>query len=65
MKDSFAAIVAIVILSVGAYYFFDATLGEPLDAAETTVIVAFMAAVVFAVRWVWRQYRKRGTQKNG
>lgn len=65
MKDAFGAMVAVVVLSVGAYYFFDTTLGEPLGTEDMIVVVVFMAAIVFALRWGWRQYRKRGAPKNG
>lgn len=54
----FNVIASIVVLSILAYLFFDMTLGEPLDAAETTVVVAIMAAVVFVVRWLWKTLRK-------
>jgi len=55
-KLPLGAIVAVFLLTLAAWLFFDG-MGMPLEGRSTTVVAAIMIAIVVAARWVWTRAR--------
>lgn len=56
------AIIAVFLLTLGVWIFFD-LMDMPLQASSTTVVAAIMVALVMGVRWVWSRVRAKGGGK--
>ena len=53
MKRSAGALLSILVLSLVIWVFFYVASPEPLDPAETVVVVGISAGVVYLSRWLW------------
>ena len=53
MKRSAGVLLSVLVLSLVIWVFFYVVSPEPLDPAETVVVVGISVGVVYLSRWVW------------